>query len=259
MNQPGQMQEPDVTMPIVFGVIFTFIVHGGVLGGCAIMQHFDGRRTDQRAATLEQEQVTTIEAGLAIKSKSASGKKSKLPQKDVAAKVKAPTAPGVAMDPNAKADPTKKKDDQYIPPDKQDPNSVFDKFRNVDTGDASAIADKGADNENVQGAADGSEFGTLDKAVGDPYVGELVGRITKDFTVPSVVTEEGLETWGCVKLKEDGKIDEWKIDPDHKSTSHAFNSAVEDKLKNTTDMEQPVPDHLKSLLVEQFACVKFKS
>jgi hypothetical protein len=252
------MQEPNVTAPIVFGVVFTFLIHGGVLGGCAIMQHFDGLHADRRASTLEQEKVTTIEAGLAIKKKSASGKKSKLPQKDVAAKVKPPDAPGVAMDPNATPSSTKKKDNEYIPPDKQDPNSVFDKFRNVDTGEAGAIAEAGGDNENVQGAEDGSEFGILDKAKGDPYVGELIGRVMKDFTVPSVVTEEGLETWGCVRLKEDGKIDEWKIDPDHKSKSHAFNSAVEDKLKNTTDMEQPVPDHLKSLLVEQFACVRFK-
>lgn len=252
--------EPDVGGPAIFGIVFAVIVHALVLGSCAVMEHLDGKKTERRATTLEQEKVTTIEAGLAIKKKSASGKKSKLPQKDVAAKVKPPEAPGVAMDPNAAVDPDRKKDkNEYIPPDKQDPSSVFDKFRNVDTGEQGATLDKaGGDNENVAGSEDGSEFGLLDKAKGDPYVGELVGRVMKDFTVPSVVTEEGLETWGCVRLEANGKVAEWKIDPEHKSKSHAFNSAVEDKLKNTTDMEQPVPDHLKKLLVEQFACVRFK-
>lgn len=242
---------------VVLGVAVTFGLHVLVFGGFALAAHFDGKHTE-RKATLAEEKYETIEAGLAIKSKSTNKKKSKLPQKDVAEKVKPPTAPGVVNDPNAAPDTTKDKPEEYIPPDKQDPASVFDKFRNVDTGHQASTDGAGEDQENVQGADDGHEFGTLDKAKGDPYVGELIGRMIKDFTVPSVVTETGLETWGCVKLEEDGKVKDWKIDPDHKSGSHAFNSAVEDRLKQTTDMEEPVPDHLKRLLVEQYACVKFK-
>ena len=242
---------------ILLGIAVTVGLHVLVFGGFALAAHYDGKATE-RKATLAEEKYTTIEAGLATKQKSTTKKKSKLPQKDVAQKVKPPEAPGIATDPNAA--PSKKKDEpeEYIPPDKQDPNSVFDKFRNVDTGEQASTDGVGEDQENVQGDPEGHEFGTLDKAKGDPYVGELIGRMIKDFTVPSVVTETGLETWGCVKLEEDGKIKDWKIDPDHKSKSHAFNSAVEDRLKQTTNMEQPVPDHLKKLLVEQYACVKFK-
>lgn len=238
------------------GIAMTVGLHIVVGVGVAVAGYFDGKST-VRKATLAEEQYQTIEAGLAIKKKS-TGKKSSLPQKDVAPKVKQPDAPGVVTNADAPPDPNKKKDDEYTPPDKQDPSSVFDKFRNVDTGEQASADTTAKDSENVEGAADGHEFGTLDKAKGDPYVGELIGRMTKDFTVPSVVTETGLETWGCVKLEASGKMDEWKIDPDHKSRSHAFNSAVEDRLKQTTDMEQPVPDHLKPLLVEQYACVKFK-
>jgi hypothetical protein len=245
----------------LIGIVMTVVLHGLVVGGCAVVGYIDHQKVDKRAS-LADEKYETIEAGLAIKKKSSGKPKSKLPQKDVAPKVKAPAAPGVAMDADAKpTDPKeKKKPEEYIPPDKIDAASVFDKFRNVDTGENAAMesVEPGTDAEDALGQEDGSEFGILDKAKGDPYVGELIGRMIKDFTVPSVVTDTGLETWGCVKLADDGKIDEWKLDPDHRSKNHAFNSAVEDRLKATTDMEAPVPDHLKKLLVEQFACVKFK-
>jgi hypothetical protein len=243
-----------------YGAIFAVVVVGALVTASLVGAHFDKKKIEERNK-LGDEQYQTIEAGLAIKKKSTSGKKSRLPQKDVAPKVKPPQAPGIATDPNAKPSDEKKdkKDEEYIPPDKRDPSSVFDKYRNVDTGEtAPTDGQSGGDDENVEGQEDGSEFGTLERAKGDPYVGELIGRMTKDFTVPSVVTETDLVTWGCVRLAPDGKIKDREIDPDHKSRSHAFNSAVEDRLKKTTDMEQPVPEHLHKLLVEQYACVPFK-
>jgi len=83
--------------------------------------------------------------------------------------------------------------------------------------------------------------------------------MTADFTIPSVVTEEGLLTWGCVKLDADGKILDRKIDPDHKSRSHAFNSAEGERLKQTTDMESAVPVHLRAMLVGKFVCATYRS
>src|SRR5947207_3009930 len=136
------------------------------------------------AHALDKDDYHPIEAGLAIKSKS-SGKKSSLPTKDVQQKVKPPDGPTVATDPTKaeKVDP-KKKDQTYTPPDAVDPKSVMDKYRNMDTGTAFSKDNKAPDESNQAGAADGSEYGTLDKAKGDPYVGELIGRMTKDFTVP---------------------------------------------------------------------------
>jgi hypothetical protein len=82
--------------------------------------------------------------------------------------------------------------------------------------------------------------------------------MTVDFTVPSVVTRTGLETWGCVKLDADGKVEGHAIDPEHKSGESAFDSAVEDRLAKTTNMEQPVPGHLTSMLVGKFVCATYR-
>jgi hypothetical protein len=111
----------------------------------------------------------------------------------------------------------------------------------------------------VQGSDDGSEYGTLERAKGDPYIGELIGRMTTEFVVPTVVSDRKLNTWGCVKLDADGKISDRALDPEHKSRSHAFNSAVEARLKLTTDMEQPVPERLKKMLVGKFVCATYTS
>ena len=49
------------------------------------------------------------------------------------------------------------------------------------------------------------------------------------------------------------------IDPEHKSRNHAFNSAVERRLDQTTDMDKPVPDKLKPMLVGKFVCATYTS
>ena len=48
------------------------------------------------------------------------------------------------------------------------------------------------------------------------------------------------------------------LDPEGKSGNAAFNSAVLRSIKEASGMEQPVPPHLKQMLVEQGACVTFK-
>ncbi len=105
----------------------------------------------------------------------------------------------------------------------------------------------------------GSEFGTLEDDKGDPYVGELIGRMTTDFGVQSMVTTKGLETWGCVRIDGSGHIIDRSIDPEHKSRSYPFNSAVEERLRIATDMDKPVPAHLKKMLIGKFVCATFRN
>jgi hypothetical protein len=195
-----------------------------------------------------------IEAGLARRSQIAGGKASALPSKTVTQKA-APRTNGVASNAERATDPTHRPDDKTLPPGAIDVNAVMNQYRPGQTDEGTQTGDEGSGAENVPGDPNGSKLGNLDKAKGDPYVGELIGRMSVDFVVPSAVPEgKGLETWGCVRLSPDGKIAERMLDPEHKSPVHAFNSAVEDRLGQTTDMEQPVPDDLTSLLVDQFAC-----
>jgi hypothetical protein len=235
---------------------FTVGLHVVVVVVLVVMGHLDANAHDNR----KDDEAMVIEAGLAFKSKSTGGKKSKLAQKDLAPKVKPPDTPGIARDPNTPPPdkkPEEKTDKPPPPPDKVDPKSVFDKYRDKESGTTATGENK--DDETKAGQADGSEFGTLERAKGDPYVGELIGRMTADFTIPSVVTDEGLVTWGCVKLDADGKILERKIDPENKSRNHAFNSAVSERLKQTTDMESAVPGHLVGMLVGKFVCATYRS
>ena len=227
------------------GFIVTAIVHGGVIAAVVVMGFIDSSRADKRAK-LGDEQYEAIEAGLARRSKTAKTK-SKLPQKDMTQKVK-PDVEGVSMNPDK--EPGKKEDKPKATPDLVDPSSTFDKFRSGQTpGDPV--------DENVTGSDEGSEWGTLDSMKGDPYVGELVGRMTTnpDLMVPSVVpTGENLETWGCVKLDKSGKIADREIPDEHKSKNRAFNRAVEERLKATTDMDKEAP----AKLVGRWLCVPYK-
>jgi hypothetical protein len=249
----GEMRRGSDGRAHVWGLGVTLFLHIGIAAAIIFMNEIDRSHVQKQ----KEEPYTAIEAGLAIKQKSQAGKKTPLPQKDVAAKVKPPDAPTVSK--NAEAVPKedkKEKKPEPAPAQDTDAKSIFDKYRRVDTG-----ATQGGDkqDQNQIGDPNGSEFGTLERAKGDPYVGELIGRMTTDFVVPSVVADQGLTTFGCVKLDADGKITDRAIDPDHKSRSHAFNSAVEERLKLTTDMEKPVPSHLKKMLVGKFVCATYTS
>jgi hypothetical protein len=227
------------------GFVVTVIVHAAVAGAVFGMGLVESRRGD-RGNKLGDDQYEAIEAGLARRSKTAKTK-SKLPQKDMTQKVK-PDVQGVAMDPDKQ--PTKKDDKPKATPDLVDPSSTFDKFR-------SGTSPGEAPDETITGDAEGSEWGTLDAMKGDPYVGELIGRMTTnpDLTVPSVVpTGENLETWGCVKLAKSGKIADREIPDEHKSKNRAFNRAVEERLKATTDMDKEAP----AKLVGRWLCVPYK-
>jgi hypothetical protein len=237
----------------VVGVLVTIGIHVMIFGGVYFMHLADTDLIKRRA---QEEPVQAIEAGLAIKQKAAA-KKAPLPSKEVTEKVKPPDAPTISKNAEAVPDEKPKKKPDYVPKEAQDKKSVFDRYRNLDTGSLTSKTPGHTDSNQV-GAEDGSEFGLLERAKGDPYVGELIGRMSVDFVVPTVVTAK-VAAWGCVKLDDSGKIAERLVDPQHKSRSAAFNSAVEERLRRTSDMDKPVPTHLKELLVRQGACVIFKN
>ncbi len=249
----GELQRRD-SKAHVYGMTITLVLHIGVAAAVFVMNEIDRSHVEKAA----EPQYTAIEAGLAIKKKAQQGKKSALPQKDLAAKVKPPEAPGFTKNTEAvpKEDKKPEKKQEYVPPDATQAKSIFDKYRHTDTGDTTG----GSTQDQTQaGDENGSEYGTLEHAKGDPYVGELIGRMTTDFVVPTVVSDQSLVTWGCVKLDESGKITDRVIDPEKKSRSYAFNSAVEERLKLTTDMDKPVPSHLKKMLVGKFVCATYTS
>lgn len=237
-----------------FGLTVTAFIHLGVIGGVWGMSALDGRQAERRARLLSDE-FTSIEAGLAIRQKSASGKKTKLPTKDVAPRMAARTD-GFTLDPFADVDDDADKNDA---PSDLDPESTFKKFR--DPGTAGMPMGSGGDSDSSPGSVDGSDWGTLDEAKGHPYVGELVGRLTADFEVPTLVTETGLEAWGCVRLDAEGRIVERDVPAEHRSRSKTFNRAVAERLRKAPDMENAVPrddPELYDLLVKRGICVTFR-
>src|SRR5262249_21119185 len=174
------------------GFFVTIGVHIFIFGAVYFKHPHDTDRINRRA---KEEPVNAIEAGLAIKQKAAA-KKSPLPSKEVVEKVKPPDAPTVSK--NAEAPPEEKKKKPDVPKEAQDKKSLFEQYRNLDAGSLTSKAPSEQD-ANQAGSVDGSEFGLLERAKGDPYVGELIGRMTVDFVVPTVVTAK-VTAWGCVKL-----------------------------------------------------------
>ena len=210
-------------------------------------------------AEFAEENLVHIEAGLAIRSKSAKGRKTKQPQKDTQRKI-SPNDVVVAKDDQQKPDDKKKDDKDPKPEDEIDPEAIFKKHRQGAEGTPSedpAAEQPGTDEETTPGRADGHDFGMFDEAKGDPYLGELNGRLHANFEVPSTVPDgQGLRTLGCVRLRPDGKVADFSIED--KSAVPAFNSAVTRSLRTAPQMEQPVPSHLTAMLVEQLLCFEFK-
>ena len=92
-------------------------------------------------------------------------------------------------------------------------------------------------------------------AKGDPYVGELHGRIKTAWKVPSLETRGGVAL-GCVRLAADGSIDERKLWKP--SGNQNLNRSVDQALRDASDMDKPVPSHLTNLLIVQGICFRFK-
>lgn len=231
----------------IVGVSLTVLLHLG-LALAVVVQGECGWLSESKADTGSKfKDARIIEAGLARK---AVEKKSKQPQKKKKLKFKPPEGVKVARDKAVvKEDDDKKK--MRPEPDEVDISSILDKNR-VQEPDLSS---HGSDEVPVEGSKDGSEWGTLKEAKGDPYVGELYGRISSVWAVPTLEKEAG-RVEGCVRLDESGKIVDSEI---RKRSSNAnLNRSVKLALKKAPSMEKPVPSHLKELLTVTGICFPFE-
>ena len=198
------------------------------------------------------ENAMRIEASLAFKKKDS---KTRQPQKRKKRKFKKPDGPKVSRDENAKPVDDKKK--PKVDPDEVDPLSVLEKNRQFQDDDSAS--DTGTV-EPDEGAVIGSEWGSGDKNVGDPYVGGLQARMKRTFEsqAPGFIAA-GKTVWGCVKLDKDGKVSESDVPNEGRSDIPALNSAMEETLKKVPAMDKPVPQHLLKLLTEMGVCFRFKT
>ncbi len=226
------------------GIVVTILLHIGLGSAIAFM---DTKDEEKRKVLLsERDDFETIEAALAFKAPEA---KKRLPQKKKNPKVAPPPEVGVSRDADAK--PVKRDDTKPPPPDFVDPTKTFGK---VDDIDLSEEPTEGGEDQQV-GSPDGSKWGTQAEAKGDPYVGELVGRVYKEWKVPSLEAQTGT-AHGCVRLDKDGKIVVRKVE--RKSGIANLDRSVSEALKNASDMEEPVPEHLFNLLTRKGICIAFK-
>lgn len=227
------------------GVSGTVLLHLGFIGLLLARYGWGGGEAEARSDRFKN--AETIEAALAYKKVE---KKSRQPQKKKKKKFKPKSENKISRD--AEKDPVEKKDDESLPPkpDEVDVDSVLKKNRTQDPD----LSSTGAEELPQEGSESGSEWGTEKEAFGDPYVGELKGRIYKAWEVPSLETGAG-NALGCVKLDEDGTILEREVVK--KSSNANLNRSVYLALKESTDMDKPVPEHLKTLLTERGICFKF--
>ena len=189
----------------------------------------------------------TIEAALAFKKPKT--EKKRQPQKKKKKKFK-PSDQKASRD--DKRDPVEKKEQKKkeVLPDEID---ILSKNRKLGEQDDN-LSDTGEEVDPDEGSADGSEWGTEGEAKGDPYVGELKGRIYKVWTVPSF--EKGRATaLGCVKLDAKGRIVDRSLEK--RSSNANLNTSVEVALKKASDMEAAVPAKLVKLLTEKGICFRF--
>jgi outer membrane biosynthesis protein TonB len=107
----------------------------------------------------------------------------------------------------------------------------------------------------AQGATDRSGWGSERDARGDPYVGELRGRIHHAWWIPSVDAAAG-SVLGCIRLDPGGTIVE--RDVIDSSGNDALDESVMRALDEASDMEAPVPAHLLELLTDRGVCLRFQ-
>jgi hypothetical protein len=233
--------------PFVVGVSLTVLLHAalvlltvtnGEALGC-------GGGAGAEASTFEEAEV--IEAALAFK---AVKPKDKQPQKQKKQTFAPVDAPKISND--ATQIPDEKPPEPKIAPTPEeiDPASVLKKNRVQDED----LSSTGVEELPREGADDGSEWGTERDAKGDPYVGELVGRIKTGWEVPALETGSG-KAVGCVRLDKGGRI--VFTDIKERSKNANLDRSVEEALRAAPAMEAPVPDHLIRLLTEKGLCINF--
>ena len=230
------------------GMIVTAILHGGIIAVLVAGEQVFGwgasADAESRFASSE-----TIEAALAFK---AVDPKTKQPQKQKKKKYRPDDRAPVIKDETAPPrDEVKPPDHKVkVKPDEVDPKSILEKNRLQDE----SLSSTGVEEVPKEGSTDGSEWGTEKDAKGHPYAGELKGRIYGAWQLPSLEQGTG-EAVGCVKLDRDGKIVDRHVK--QKSGNANLDRSVELALKNSPDMESPVPDDLVDLMTSKGICFRF--
>lgn len=231
------------------GLSLTFLLHAAVVvillsrgdeAGCA------GGDDADAASRFQDSQ--TIEASLAFK---AVEPKDRQPQKEKKKKYAADDKAPVIADPDAGPRPEAPEHEVKVKPDEIDIASVLkkNKMQNPD------LSSTGADEIPKEGSASGSEWGTETDAKGDPYAGELKGRIHSAWELPALEKGTGAVE-GCVKLDKNGKIVDRFVKK--KSGNANLDRSVEVALRQAPDMSEPVPDHLVDLMTAKGICFRFK-
>jgi hypothetical protein len=232
---------------IFTGIAATALLHLFVAGLVVMKNDDSGCGGGGSAQATDFAQAETIEASLAFKEVKP---KNKQPQKKKKKKFKPKVEDGASKVEEHKPEEKEKKERVRPDEDEIDYNSILDKNRKQDDD----LSDTGSDEIPVEGAAAGSEWGTEKMAKGDPYVGELKGRIYSVWRVPALETGVG-EALGCVRLSVEGEVVDRELKKRSKNSN--LNRSVQVALKNAPPMESPVPDKLKTLLTVNGICFKF--
>ena len=229
------------------GLLFTIAVHSVVLGLVLSRGERAGCGSNHAKGSTNFAQAETIEASLAFKEVKP---KNKQPQKKKKKKFKPKTDDGASKEDKVK--PEKKPKDESLTPKEEeiDINSVLNKHRQQDDD----LSDTGSEETPVEGSPEGSEWGTEKDARGEPYVGELKGRIYSVWKVPALETGTG-KAIGCVRLDKEGAVVDRELKKRSKNSN--LDRSVELALKEAPAMEEPVPDHLVTLLTVRGICFKF--
>lgn len=231
---------------IGFGFLLTSVIHGALLMVFVLNSKSCVAESDAETSLFKE--AKTIEAGLAFKKKK---RKNKQPQK-LRKKKFAPPEPVKVLKEDAPQIPEKVKEKKkvQIEEDEIDPLSVLEKNRKQDED----LSETGVDEETSEQGQEGSEWGTEEDAIGDPYVGEVKGRVFDAWEVPLLEAGVG-KVVGCLRLSEAGKIKDIEV---VKNSSNAnLNRSVKLALKNASNMDKPVPSHLKTLLIGKGICFNF--
>lgn len=232
---------------IFSGIAATALLHLFVAGLVVAKNDDSGCGGGGTAQATDFAQAETIEASLAFKEVKP---KNKQPQKKKKKKFKPKVEDGASKVEEHKPEEKEKKERIRPEEDEIDFNSILDKNRKQDDD----LSDTGSDEIPVEGSAAGSEWGTEKMAKGDPYVGELKGRIYSVWRVPALETGVG-EALGCVRLNDEGEVVDRELKKRSKNSN--LNRSVQVALKNAPPMESPVPDKLKTLLTVNGICFKF--
>jgi outer membrane biosynthesis protein TonB len=235
--------------PIFIGVSLTVLLHVGLI--FLTISHGDTLGCDSGGGAQAQtfEEAETIEASLAYKKVSP---KDKQPQKQKKEKYAPVDQIKLSNDASQTPEEVKKPDHPITPTeDEIDPASVLRKNRQQDEN----LSSTGTDELPQEGADDGSEWGTALDARGDPYVGELVGRVKSAWAIPSLEAGSGTAV-GCVRLAKDGSITDRELKERSKNAN--LDRSVEEAMRAAPAMEAPVPDHLVQLLTVRGICINFK-